>query len=219
MSNREGPKNKTDMREIDSNPDDVYSKLSMEPIFLLLILILSIFIGETIIMLLLPRLIPPQVYYGSVIDALMLVVIIFPLLYIFSFKPLRSHIKELDRIKEELKRGEERYRSLVESTEDSIYLVDKECKYLFMNTKHQSRLGLSYGQCGGLSYAEFHSSEDTKEFEKMINNVFKTGRSIQHEHKSSRDEKYFLRTFSPIQDLSGTVEAVTVVSKDVTSLK
>ena len=44
---------------------------------------------------------------------------------------------------EGLKESEERYRSLVESTEDSIYLLDRNCTYLFMNKEHLSRIGLT----------------------------------------------------------------------------
>jgi PAS domain S-box-containing protein len=147
------------------------------------------------------------------------VVIVFPILYLFSFRPLRSHIKELNRLQEELQRGEERYRSLVESTEDSIYLIDKDYRYLFMNTKHQLRMGLQESQFMGRPYGEFHSPEGTREFEEMVDTVFETGRSIQQEHKSHRDNRHFLRTFSPVKNSFGMVEAVTVVSKDVTYLK
>ena len=206
-------------RETTGNSGEMYPKLSIEPAFFLLILVLSIFLGEIIIMIVLPFLISPHVYYGSVLDALLLVVIVFPILYMFSFKPLRLHIMELKRMQEELKRSEERYRSLVESTEDSIYMVDKDYKYLFMNTKHQSRMGIKEDQCKGRPYGDFHSPEDTEEFENKIDEVFKTGNSIRHEHKSHRDNRYFIRTFSPIKDPFGMVEAVTVISKDVTELR
>jgi PAS domain-containing protein len=44
---------------------------------------------------------------------------------------------------EALRRSEEKFSSLVESTEDSIYLIDRNCRYLFINKKHLSRLGIS----------------------------------------------------------------------------
>ena len=57
----------------------------------------------------------------------------------------KSLLQEEKRRTDELRKNEEKYRSLVESTEDSVYLVDKSCKYLFMNEKHLSRLGLVEG--------------------------------------------------------------------------
>jgi len=50
-------------------------------------------------------------------------------------------ITESRRIQEALRESEERYRSLVDSTEDSIYVVDRKCRYTFMNKWHISRLG------------------------------------------------------------------------------
>ena len=57
----------------------------------------------------------------------------------------KSLLQEEKRRTDELRKNEEKYRSQVESTEDSVYLVDQSCKYLFMNEKHLSRLGLAEG--------------------------------------------------------------------------
>jgi len=193
-------------------------RLSVEPGYFLFVIILAIFVAEMIIMTLLPHLLPEYLMRGSILDAFLLVILIIPALYFFSFRPMRKHIMNLDRIRQEMQRSEERYRSLVESTEDSIYLVDKEYKYLFMNSMHQARTGLSPDQFIGRPYSDFHSPEGSRDFEKMIDQVFRTGRSVQQEHKSQRDNRYFVRTFSPVKDPFGLVEAVSVVSKDVTML-
>lgn len=197
--------------------DRMYLELSMEPVFFLFILLISIFLGEAIITIFLPDLIP-RLYDTSIINPLLLVVIISPILYLFSFRPLRAHIKELNQLHEELQRQKEQYRSLVESTDDSIYQVDREYKYLFMNSRHQARMGLTETQFLGRPYGEFHSPEGSEKFEKMIDRVFETGQSMQQEHKSHRDNRCFLRTFSPIKNPFGRVEAVTVISKDITCL-
>jgi len=61
-----------------------------------------------------------------------------------------------------LRESEEKYRSLVESTEDSVYLVDRDCRYLFINEKHLSRLGVSKDQIIDRTYNELHSKEYNK---------------------------------------------------------
>lgn len=193
-------------------------RLSVEPGYFLFVIILAIFVAEMIIMTVLPHILPEYLTRGSILDAFLLVILIIPALYFFSFRPMQKHISDLDRIQEEVQRSEERYRSLVESTEDSIYLVDREYRYLFMNSMHQARTGLSQDQFMGHPYSDFHSPEGSREFEKMIDQVFRTGRSVQQEHKSQRDNRYFVRTFSPVKDPFGMVEAVSVVSKDVTML-
>jgi diguanylate cyclase (GGDEF)-like protein/PAS domain S-box-containing protein len=119
----------------------------------------------------------------------------------------------------ELHDSEQKYRSLVESTDDSIYLVDRNYRYLFMNKKHLSRLGLSESQHEGRSYNEFHSPEETSLFMEKINKIFNTSESFQFEYQSKRDGRYFFQTFSPVIERGGKTVAVTVVSKDVTRLK
>ena len=140
------------------------------------------------------------------------------LVVVSSFKANRA-INESMRTKETLKENQERYRSLVDSTDDSIYLVDRDYRYLFLNKKHISRMGLSEDQYLRRAYSEFHSPEDSKEFTEEVDKVFENSESVQHEHRSARDQKYFLRTLSPVKDLYGRTVAVTVVSKDITERK
>lgn len=118
-----------------------------------------------------------------------------------------------------LKSSEEKYRSLVESTDDSIYLLDGEYRYLFMNKKHLSRMGISKEEALGQPYQKFHSPEESKRVVELVNKVFETGNSVQQEHLSRRDNRYFLRTSSPVKDEEGKTVAVTVVSKDITGIK
>ncbi len=123
------------------------------------------------------------------------------------------------RMEEALQASEEKFRSLVDSTEDSIYLVDRDYRYLFINKIHLSRLCLPEDKLLEQSYAGFHSPEETKDFTERVDAVFKTGVSVQHEHKSQRDNRYFLRTLSPVTDRGGKITAVTVISKQINERK
>ena len=129
------------------------------------------------------------------------------------------NITERKRADETMRESQERYHSLVDSAEDSIYLVDRDCKYLFINKKHLSRLGLSGDEYLGCTYGDHHSHDDTKWFLEKIIKVFSTGESIIHEHKSPGDGRYFLLTLSPVKKPDGTITSVTVISKDITKLK
>jgi len=120
---------------------------------------------------------------------------------------------------EALRESEEKYRSLVESTEDSIYLVDGECRYLFVNEKHLSRFGLSLDKVTGRTYSEFHSEGETKDFADKVNGVFKTGKPLSYEYRSERDGGYYIRTLNPVKEPDGKTTSVTVVSKDITERK
>jgi PAS domain S-box-containing protein len=114
---------------------------------------------------------------------------------------------------------EDAYHSLVESTEDSIYIVDRECRYQFMNQMHLSRLGLLAGEYLGCPYADFHSSWEADELVGKVNEVFETGASLRYEQESSKDGKYYLRTLSPIMGSDNSIKAVTIISKNITDRK
>ena len=111
------------------------------------------------------------------------------------------------------------YHSLVESTEDSIYIVDRECRYQFVNQMHLSRLGLASGECIGRPYANFHSSWEADELAGKVSEVFETAASLRYEQESSKDGKYYLRTLSPIMDADNSIKAVTIISKNITDRK
>jgi len=115
--------------------------------------------------------------------------------------------------------SENRFRSLVESTDTSIYLVDRNYNYLFMNKKHLSRIGVNENQYIGRPFSEFHSPEETELFVKKAERVFKTCESFQFEYKSFRVDKYFLQTFSPIMEDQNEPVAMTVISKEITDRK
>jgi len=131
---------------------------------------------------------------------------------------VRIFLKQ-ERTENAIRESGEQYRSLVESTEDSIYLVDRNYKYLFMNKKHLSRMGFSENEYIGRPYSEFHLPYETNWFIEKANEVFNIGKSVHHEHKNLKDGKYYLLTLSPVKKPDGTIIAVTVVSKDITELK
>jgi diguanylate cyclase (GGDEF)-like protein/PAS domain S-box-containing protein len=115
--------------------------------------------------------------------------------------------------------SEGKYRSLVESSDDFIYVVDREYRYLHMNRKHRERTGFSGEKYIGHSYCEFHTPEETDAFMRDVDRVFETGEGTQREHKSLRDGRYFVQTLSPVRADAGHTVAVTVISKDITELK
>lgn len=146
---------------------------------------------------------------------------------LFELVSFRQRVNELEASKAECKQmdaalseSEERYHSLVESTEDAVYLINRNDIYLYANKRYLQRLDLPLDKVVGHNYGEFHSDNDTCKFGKIINRVFHTSKSVVYEHQSHRDYRYFLRTLSPVIDpKNGEINAVTVISKDITERK
>ena len=134
-----------------------------------------------------------------------------------NYEDLEQKIKELEQGILRYENTENQYRYLVDSTTDSLYLVDEKCRYIFMNNNHIQRLKLPIEKIIGHSYDEFHSAEQSKEFAEKVKEVYTANKSVQDEHQSPRSG-YFLRTFSPVRDSinNGKIIAVAIISKNIT---
>ena len=116
--------------------------------------------------------------------------------------------------------NKERLESLMEYADDSIYLLDKDCRYILVNKELLSRLNLSEDNVLGKTFGELHSPDETQEFISKIKWVFENGKQTKDEHKVSRLGQWFLRTLSPVKDsITGQTIAVAVISKDITDWK
>lgn len=88
------------------------SRPSYPPLCLLVITVLSIFISETVVTMAMSNMAPFSTMKGAVVDALFLVVLVFPMLYVFLLNPMRLLIKEQNRLIAELKDASESIRTL-----------------------------------------------------------------------------------------------------------
>jgi PAS domain S-box-containing protein len=126
------------------------------------------------------------------------------------------------RAKEEMnvRRSEEKYRSLVESTADVIYIVDETCRYLFVNNMFLSQFGLVQHQIIGKTFSEFHGAEETKKFAQHVGTVFETGKATRYEAHSKKSGRWVIKTLSPIKEPpTSRVIAASVIVKDITKRK
>jgi PAS domain S-box-containing protein len=114
---------------------------------------------------------------------------------------------------DDMEEKEAKYLSVIESMDDSIYMVDRDCRYLFMNQKHLSRLGKSCELYKGKTYRDFHTPEESRHFREQVQRVFASGAKVE-EARDTNDGKRFLRSFEPIRNIDDdTIVAVNVISK------
>ena len=118
----------------------------------------------------------------------------------------------------EQKETERRFNSILEYAEDSIYLIDKNRRYLLVNNELLSRLQLKKEEVIGKTFDDVHSSEETKTFTEKLKLVFEYGKSIRGEHK--KDNKWYFRMLTPVKDqVTNKIIAVAVISRDITYRK
>ena len=124
-----------------------------------------------------------------------------------------------ERSQELMKQNEYRYRTLLESIDNSIYVVDVNYNYIFINRLHLHRLGQTEEKTIGRGFGEFNSSEETKLFMEKVDKAVNTGKSATYIYKSLREDRYFMHTFSPFKSESGEISNVTITSKEITEIK
>ena len=108
-----------------------------------------IFIAELTFMVVFSLLFPMPGIIVALLDAFLLIVIIF-LIFRPQFQKEKTYQNaRFAETQDTLRKSEERYRALVESTDDSIYLVNRQYCYVFMNQKHLARLGFSADKFSG----------------------------------------------------------------------
>ena len=119
--------------------------------------------------------------------------------------------------KRSLEVSEEKYRSLVESINDSMYVVDADCQYLSANSNVLSEYGLTEHQIVGKKFRDFHSPEQAREFSDRIKKVIESGSTEQFEGYKENLGKWVIRKLSPIKEPNtAKIRAISVVSMDIT---
>jgi PAS domain S-box-containing protein len=118
------------------------------------------------------------------------------------------------------RKSEMKFRNLIESAGDIIYMLDPDLKYIYGNSRYLKRHGMTLEELIGKDYGDFHTEERKNEFKKEVLSVYETGNPFTYEYLSELDGKYFSRSVSPVIN-TGTnkIESITVISRDITGLK
>lgn len=118
----------------------------------------------------------------------------------------------------EQKHYQKHLESIIQYSDESMYLLDSNGKYLMVNNAFLSRLGRTREDVIGKTYHDFHPPEETTEFTKKLSWVFDHGLPLKDMH--STNGIWFTRTINPVRDSSTSqIHEVLVISKDITENK
>lgn len=190
------------------------------PFSLLIIIAFSVFVSEALVMFILYFLQISSIWLRALLDSTILLFLIFPLLYIFLFRPLSLHITERKKAEEALSESEKKYRTLFEQAGDSIVIIDPETRALleFNDMAHES-LGYTREEFEKIKISDFEFYENEEEVKKRAKKVLmKELDTFEAKHRTKSGE---------IRDLHISNKAVTIyggtfllsIRRDITDIK
>ncbi|MEW6501326.1 MAG: PAS domain-containing protein [Thermodesulfobacteriota bacterium] len=131
------------------------------PYFSLLFTLISIFLVEFLVMLLLQQWQPDSEFTRAMVDALLLAFFLTPLLHLFINRPLIQHLAERRKAEEALRESQERFRDLFENTTDLIQSVGPDGHIMYVNPAWRRTLGYSEEEIREMNIFDILAPEET----------------------------------------------------------
>jgi two-component system NtrC family sensor kinase len=162
---------------------------------------------------------------GVIIGAVVIVLVFFIAMERVWLRTLEHVVDEktsdLQQYARRLRSSEERYRSLVESADDMIYTVNKDCKILSVNRYYRQVTGKEAEQVIGKNLTDVLRYGKPEKICGTVREVLETSETASHEeHAWIGNKEYWLDTkYKPIYTSSERVGAVLIIARDVTEHK
>jgi PAS domain S-box-containing protein len=160
----------------------------------------------------------------TLVDATIMVILIYPLLYTTSFRPLLQHIEELQRAKISLHQKEELQERFFNSIDVMIAYMDRDFNFIKVNEAY-ARSAEGHGPeyfTGKNHFALYPHAEN----EAIFREVVATGKPytvyekpFEYPDQPERGTSYWNWSLQPVRGLEGTVEGVVLSLVDVTERK
>ena len=124
-------------------------------------------------------------------------------------------------IERALRESEERYRSLIESSEAAITMVDAEGHHLYLNRIAAAPYGKSPEEMVGMTVAELFPPAQTEEIMGNIRKVIKenAGMTVVASVDIAGEPRWFRTSVQPVKGADGVPYAVMMHSTNITDLK
>ena len=136
---------------------------------------------------------------------------------------LQQEITERKRVEEELRKAEERYRTILDNVEDGYFEVDLAGNFTFVSDAVCRISAYSREEMMGTGYRTYAPEKDVKAAYEAFNRVYRTGKPMQDFRGGifrKDGAKRFLETSaSPIRDPGGEIIGFRGVMRDVTERK
>ncbi|MHA1975343.1 MAG: PAS domain-containing sensor histidine kinase [Candidatus Hodarchaeales archaeon] len=137
---------------------------------LFILTIITIFFCELIIMIFIELFLSISPEIEVLMDAILITVLIFPILYVAIFKPLEQDILERKKVEKALYESKEKYQLLVESMEEGVIFEDPRGIISYINPRIIDMVGYSKEEVIGSHWKKLIPPEELdKVIEKTVN--------------------------------------------------
>ncbi|MGD8227895.1 MAG: PAS domain S-box protein [Desulfobacteraceae bacterium] len=142
---------------------------------------------------------------------------------VMANKELKEEISERKRTQEELKKSEEKYRTILENIEEGYYEVDLAGNFTFFNDSIQKILGYGSDELIGMNNRQYTDQENAKKLYQAFNKVFTTGRPTKEFDwkiiRKDGSERYVEASVSVLQGAQGEPMGFRGIVRDITERK
>ncbi len=162
---------------------------------------------------------------GSIIAVVIIVLAFFIAMERLWLRTLEHMVEEktsdLESYAKKLRRSEARYRSLIESADDMIYTLDKDCKILSVNQYYKRLTGKEANEVIGRNITHIIEYRNPELIRAIVERVFKTRVTVGHEERVKiGDKEYWLDTkYRPVFAGGNEINQVLAISRDITEHK
>ncbi len=144
------------------------NRIDLSPFKILIIISLSIFFAEMIVMIRLSMMPGLSEWSETLFDSSLLILLISPVLYFFLYRPLVLHIAERKKAEETLEESEKKYRTLIENIQDGVFII-QDSRIQFANDAFARMVGYSVEEVVGRDFLGFVAPEDLEMVEDRYN--------------------------------------------------
>lgn len=193
----------------------------LSPFRLLLVLAVTVFSVETLIMFALDEFPIPEPI-ATLLDASTLVALIFPVFYFLVFRPLTLNIRELAKLEEARRANEASLRAILNNSPYLVWLKDLEGRFLAVNEQFAKACGKANAEeVVGKTAAEIWPERLAEKYaaEDQTAIALRKQKHVEEKVLVQGEERWFGTFRTPILDDHGKVLGTTGFSRDITERK
>lgn len=189
-----------------------------------ILLIVSLFLSELLIMVLLDFFPNMHKWVEAIIDASVLSIVIFPIIYNQLFKPLKESIASNTENEAKIKNERNLFKALFDNLPDAVYVKDIQFRKILANPIDFQYMGIA-------SEAEFIGKTDAEIYKKDVSEssfadekeIFETGIAIINKENffiDNRGEKHWmLNSKVPFRNNKNEIIGLVGISREITERK